>query len=56
MVWNIACCAVVMEPGGSAAGLEKGFLGAASAGGSANGGLLAARSKKSNMSLAFASR
>ena len=56
VVWNIACCAVVMEPVGRAAGLENGFVGAASSGGSAKGGFFAVRSKKSNMSLAFASR
>ena len=56
MVWNIAFCSVVSEFTGSAAGLVNGFLGDANMGGSAKGGLLDARSKKSNMLCAFASR
>jgi hypothetical protein len=56
VVWNMAMSAVLSEFGGSAAGLENGFVGGDKVGGSANGGSLALRSKKSNMLWAFASR
>ena len=56
VVWNCAWSAVVIERAGSASGLGNGFFGAFSAGGSANGGLFALKSKKSNMLCALASR
>ena len=56
VVWNMAMSAELSEFGGRAAGLENGLAGGARVGGSANGGSLALRSKKSNMLWAFASR